>query len=98
MAKDAIGHQQIRELSTRAWNRSWMTGKMRRVPSYYSDIIEVIGNNPGHVIGSSACLGGFIDTKILQWYNNNKSEELYQKIKDWCLHIQNIFGIENFYL
>lgn len=75
-----------------------MTGKMRRVPTYYSDIIEVIGNNPGHVIGSSACLGGFIDTKILQWYNNNKSEELYQKIKDWCLHIQNIFGIENFYL
>lgn len=98
LAKDAIGHQQIRELSTRAWNRSWMTGKMRRVPTYYSDIIEVIGNNPGHVIGSSACLGGFIDTKILQWYNNNKSEELYQKIKDWCLHIQNIFGIENFYL
>lgn len=75
-----------------------MTGKMRRVPTYYSDIIEVIGNNPGHVIGSSACLGGFIDTKILQWYNNNKSEELYQKIKNWCLHIQNIFGIENFYL
>lgn len=75
-----------------------MTGKMRRVPTYYSDIIEVIGNNPGHVIGSSACLGGFLDTKILQWYNNNKSEETYQKIKDWCLHIQNIFGIENFYL
>lgn len=98
LAKDAIGHQQIRELSTRAWNRSWMTGKMRRVPTYYSDIIEIIGNNPGHVIGSSACLGGFLDTKILQWYNNDKPEEMYQKVKDWCLHIQSIFGIENFYL
>lgn len=98
LAKDAIGHQQIRELSTRAWSRSWMTGKMRRVPTYYSDIIEIIGNNPGHIIGSSACLGGFLGTKILQWYNNNKPEEMYQKIKNWCLHIQNIFGIENFYL
>lgn len=98
LAKDSIGHQQIRELSTRAWNRSWMTGKMRRVPTYYSDIIEIIGANPGHVIGSSACLGGFLDSKILEWYNNEQSKELYQKIKEWCLSIQNIFGINNFYL
>lgn len=75
-----------------------MTGKMRRVPTYYSDIIDIIGKNPGHVIGSSACLGGFLDTKILQWYNNEQSEELYQEIKKWCLNIQNIFGINNFYL
>jgi DNA polymerase-3 subunit alpha len=26
LAKDAIGHQQIREISTRAWHRSYMTG------------------------------------------------------------------------
>ena len=40
LAKDAIGHKQIRELSTRAWMRSYKTGKMRRVPTYYQDIID----------------------------------------------------------
>ena len=63
----ATGHQQIRELSTRAWLRSYVSGKkMRRVPTYYNDLIEIIGSNPGHVIGSTACLGGFLDTKLLQ--------------------------------
>lgn len=98
LAKDAIGHQQIRELSTRAWMRSWMSGKMRRVPTYYSDIEEIIGTNPGHVIGCSACLGSFIDNKILQWYNDNKNEELYKKIKLWCLKMSKLFGPDNFYL
>jgi DNA polymerase-3 subunit alpha len=35
LARDAIGFQQIRELSTRAWMRSYVTSKMRRVPTYY---------------------------------------------------------------
>ena len=54
LAKDAVGHQQIRELSTRAWMRSYATGKMRRVPTYYQDLIDIIGANPGHVIGSTS--------------------------------------------
>ena len=66
LAKDAKGHQQIRELSTRAWMRSYVTqGKMRRVPTYYQDLIDIIGAEPGHVVGSTACLGGFLDTKLL---------------------------------
>jgi len=97
LAKDAIGHQQIRELSTRAWNRSWMQGKMRRVPTYYQDLIDIIGTNPGHVIGSTACLGGFLPTKLLQ-YCETQDNELYNKIKKWCLSIQNIFGKKDFYL
>lgn len=65
LAKDAEGHRQIRELSTRAHKRSYKTGKMRRVPTYYQDLIEVIGANPGHVIGSTACFreGTMVETK-----------------------------------
>lgn len=77
--------------------RSWMQGKMRRVPTYYQDIIDIIGNNPGHVIGSSACLGSFLDNKILEWYKD-KDESFYAKIQRWCLNMQNIFGAGNFYL
>lgn len=97
LAKDAEGHKQIRKLSTRAWSRSWMDGRMRRVPTYYQDIIDIIGSNPGHVIGSSACLGGFLDTKLLEYYTL-ADEELYSKIQSWCLQMQAIFGKENFYL
>ena len=98
LARDAIGHEQIRELSTRAWMRSWMNGKMRRVPTYYQDLIDIVGSNPGHVIGSTACLGGFLGTKLLQWQTTDKNPEFYDKIKDWLLSIQNIFGKENFFL
>lgn len=55
LAKDAIGHQQIRELSTRAWVDNSFTWVMKRVPTYYDDLFEVIGADKGHVIGSTAC-------------------------------------------
>ena len=55
LAKDAEGHKQIREISTRAWSHCFKTGKMIRVPTYYQDLIDVIGSNPGHVIMSTAC-------------------------------------------
>ena len=97
LAKDAIGHQQIRELSTRAWSRSYYAKKMCRVPTYYSDLEDIVAANPGHLIASTACLGGYLGTKLLE-YANTQSQELYNTIINWCKTIQNIFGKENFYL
>ena len=98
-AKNAKGHQQIRELSTRAWMRSYVTqGKMRRVPTYYQDLIDIIGAEPGHVIGSTACLGGFLDTKLLQWVRSGRPDQLYQQIIGWVKSMEGIFGEGNFYL
>ena len=97
LAKDAVGHQQIRELSTRAWKRSYKTGKMTRVPTYFQDLFEVICPNPGHVIGSTACLGGFLGTKLLE-YNLNQDEEFFKKIINWVRQMEKIFGKGNFYL
>ena len=88
VAKDAEGHKQLRELSTRAWSHSfnWF---MTRVPTYYSDIEEVVQKNPGHLIASSACIGGWLGICHLNNWND-KAIEFIQ----WC---QNIFG-EDFYL
>ena len=97
LAKDAIGHQQIREISTRAWRRSYMARGMRRVPTYYQDLIDIIRANPGHVIGSTACLGGALGTQLLK-YRQTGSEELYEKIIGWCEQMVWIFGEDNFYL
>lgn len=98
LAKDAEGHEQIRELSTRAWvNHSFKQGIMTRVPTYYSDLVEVIGNNPGHVIGSTACLGGLVATKILE-YSNSGNQLIYDGIVNWCNQMKKLFGEGNFYL
>ena len=96
-AKNAIGHKQIREISTRAWHRSYMARGMRRVPTYYQDLIDIIRANPGHVIGTTACLGGALPTQLLK-YKNSGSQELYEKIIAWCEQMEWIFGPGNFYL
>ena len=96
-AKDIEGAKQIMELSTRAWQRSYMARGMRRVPTYYQDLIDVIGENRGHVIGTTACLGGALPTQLLK-YKNSGSQELYEKIIAWCEQMEWIFGSGNFYL
>lgn len=99
LAKDEIGHAQLRELSTRAWKRSWISkGKMRRVPTYYSDLFEVIGANPGHLIGSTACLGGCLPTQIMRASTNPGNKELLERIDNWAIQLHNLFGENNFYL
>ena len=97
LAKNKEGHKQIRQLSSRAWKRSYMVGKMRRVPTYYSDLEEIIGKNKGNIIGSSACLGGALPTQLLK-YKENQDPELYEAIIQWCYRMINIFGEGNFFL
>lgn len=97
LAKDLIGYQQICEISTRAWHRSYIAGGQRRVPTYYQDILDIIGKNPGHVIGSSACLGGMLPTQILK-YEETGQESLWLKILNWCYLMYSVFGEDNFYL
>ena len=95
LAKDAIGHKQIREISTRAWQRSYMSRGMRRVPTYYQDLFDIIGENPGHVIASTACLGGCLPTQILRAQQDNS---LVPKIYNWIKQINELFGQGNFFL
>lgn len=105
LAKDYKGYQQICELSTRAWMRSYMSRGMRRVPTYYSDVVEIIGKEPGHIIGSTACLGGMLATQILKYRelercgNQAAAALLGEKILNWCKLMCSTFGgKENFFL
>ena len=97
LCKDLVGYHQICELSTRAWNRSYMSRRLRRRPTYYNDLKEIVKSNPGHLIASSACLGSQLDKFLLQ-YMDTGDEELYETAKRWCLYIEDIFGKDNFYL
>lgn len=97
LAKDKEGHKQLRELSTRAWMRSYKFRGMTRVPTYYQDLVEVVGANPGHLIGSTACLGSTIAHQLLL-YHNSPSQEKWSEIQKWCKQMESLFGQGNFYL
>ena len=97
LAKDLEGYKQICELSTRAWQRSYMSRRQRRRPTYYQDLKDIVKPNQGHLIASSACLGSQLD-KFLLRYMDTDDEEFYETAKRWCQYIVDIFGEGNFYL
>ena len=90
IAKDAIGHRQLREISSTAWGNSFYTGKMERVPITKKQVEDIIGDNKGHLIFSTACIGG----ELAWWILNDNKEDLHKFI-EWCSY----WAIpENFYL
>ena len=97
LALDEIGHKQLREISTKAWIRSYMQRGMRRVPTYYQDLIDIIGENKGHLVFSSGCIGSALGVQLRK-YRDNGNLELLKKIKLWCKQIEGIAGKGNFYL
>lgn len=102
LARDIIGHRQLRELSSRAWKDHYFIYKnMARVPTYYTDIEEIVGQNKGHIICASGCIGGYLGVLSNQILNTEDEEEIYDiknKIMDFIEWCQNIFGEDNFYL
>lgn len=99
-ALDEEGYKQIRQISTRAWNRGYMQNVLR-VPTHYADLEEIIGKNPGHIIGSSACIGGALPKHLLEARDAPTKEQrirLRLQCDDWIRYIRSIFGEGNFFL
>lgn len=88
LAKDEIGHGQLRELSTRAWKHSF-TMFLTRTPTYYKDVEEIVKRNPGHLVASSACVGGWLGICKM-----NGAEHNARAFIKWC---KDLFG-DDFYL
>ena len=97
LAKDLGGYKQICQLSTRAWQRSYMSRRQRRRPTYYQDLKDIVRPNQGHLIASTACLGSQLDKFLLQ-YMDTDDIEYYNTSKRWCEFMVDIFGEGNFYL
>lgn len=70
LARNLKGNKQIREISTRAWLRSYMSRGMRRVPTYYQDLIDIIGKEKGNVIGSTACFKAGTQVETMHGWKN----------------------------
>lgn len=97
IALDAFGHQGIRELSTTAWVNNSFMSVMYRVPTYYSDLAEMLDTYKGHVVGSSACLGGSLPRRILL-YRNTFDQEVWESCITWIETMKDLFGDGYFFL
>lgn len=96
-ALDLEGHKQIRELSSKAWYRSYYKKGINRRPTYYEDIEAIVGENKGHVVASTACLGGLLPRLILKW-KLEEDESVKNKIHKFISWGVRTFGKENFFL
>ena len=99
-SKDNEGHEQLRELSTRAWKRMFSYKGMERVPTFYSDIEDIVRQNKGHLIASSACLGGKFPRLVLtllQEENEDIQEQIRDEIDDFINWNLDMFG-DDFYI
>ena len=102
-AKDKIVYKQIRELSSIAWQENYFVYKgMKRVPTYYDNIEEVIGKDKGHIIALSACIGSRLGELFKKTIEEGKTEDGIEDLKDmmadhieWCIEM---FGQEDFYI
>lgn len=85
IAKDTEGHRQLRELSSQAWYNSYYDRGMERVPTLKSELKAIIEKNKGHIIATSACLGGELPNLVLALTKaesaRNKSEDEINSIK-----------------
>lgn len=90
IAKDKIGYQALVELSSRAWYRSSILRKRRRVPTEMTDIEEVMTWAKGHLVAATACLGGQLAKSV----NAGKFDEAEDFLK-WCVEQ---FGKEDFFI
>lgn len=103
IAKDAEGHKQLRQLSSRAWMNSYWDRGMERVPTLKSELKEIVGRNPGHLLATSACLGGELSSCIVEMERARQIEDMetvtikYNQIINFMKFVDEVFG-DDFYV
>lgn len=103
LAKDAIGHRALRELSSRAWMNSYTDRKLERVPTTKEELKEVVNKFKGHLIATTACIGGELPSTALLYTAARKINDMqnavlyYKKIESFITYCLDLFG-EDFYI
>jgi DNA polymerase-3 subunit alpha len=103
IAKDEIGHKALRELSSTAWLNSYFDRGMERVPLLKEELSEIYSNYKGHLIATTACMGGELGSSILKLEEAEKrgdteaAQQYNQQIVDFMLFCIKVFG-DDFYL
>lgn len=94
LAKDDIGHKQIRTLSDRANRRAYVRNILRR-PTYLSDILDVIGEDPDHIIMTTACLGGITGREFSD-FQSIRTDGVGYNALEFMMVMKNLLGDDFF--
>ena len=103
IAKDLYGHQGLHELSSAAWYGMYNDRNMDRVPLLKSELKDIMQKYKGHIIATTACIGGELSTKALAMVNAQKKDDMetatlaYQDIYTFIQYCKDIFG-DDFYI
>lgn len=104
LAKNKDGHEALRILSSKAWENSFYTGTMERVPTVKSDLEAIVKQFPNTLIATTACLGSESSICILEADkarlegNAQKQQYNMQKLVSFVEWNINLHGKDNFYL
>ncbi len=104
MSKDAVGHEQMRYLSSQAWDNSFYSGTMLRVPTDKKVLERVVKENPNHLIATTACLGSEVNIHLIGMQlaesQNDIEKENYHigKAHDFIRWGKDLFGKDNFFI
>ena len=104
IAKDEIGYRGLKELSSIAWMNSYYDRRMERVPLLKSELKDVMARFKGHIIATSACIGGELGTSILNLTKAEHSEDslearkYHQQIVNFMTYCIEVFGKDDFYI
>ena len=102
ICKDKIGWRMLRELSSVSWMQSYMDRGMERVPTLYSELENIINKyGKGHLIATSACIGGELSSTILELVKAEQANaaninEIKGKIHAFMTFMHRLFG-DDFY-
>ena len=103
IAKDAIGHRALRELSSIAWYNSYSDRGLERVPTLKSELKEIVNKYKGHLIATSACIGGELSTnalwrsQALEVKDTFNAEIFGDRINEFMSFVTDLFG-DDFYI
>lgn len=103
IAKDALGHKALRELSSTAWYNSFTDRGMERVPITKDELSSVVKKYKGHIIATTACMGGELSSNAYLMAEAEKvgdginSKYYYDQIKNFIQYCKSLFG-DDFYI
>lgn len=97
IAKDKKGYEFLRKQSTQAWKNNFYYRGMHRVPTYWNWLEETMKEYKGHIVASTACLGGQLPSLISQLNEQPDNMEIKTQINSFIQRVQSVFGEENFF-
>lgn len=102
IAKDEYGFKALKEMSTIAWDNIYVDRKMERVPLLKTELKQIMSKYKGHIVATTACIGGELSQLLLQLIEARKQEDkqkakiIYKKIIDFIEFCLDVFGKDFF--